>query len=168
MSHRMLPASAVPEVLKCVHTALMRALALYEDGPDVRWRGKRGGVFCLADDKGVPLLTALIGEVEQGTVPSYTSYCHEKAARLGRHLDHDSSWESRNPKKNQRGGAVLIGGSIWSFSGLPEFGDEVVMLGAACQHWHSQSPGHVIPRAIDIASRTHNPYWEGLRSALGL
>ncbi len=122
------------------------------------WAGQRGGYLCIADGiNGLPLVTVLMGEVSLQKAPKYLEFCQEKAARLAGHRDHESSYESRNPGKDRWGGAVRCGNKIFSFSGLPELGDEAVMLKAALL---SNTPIEVLER---IAQRSNNPYWAAVR-----
>lgn len=98
---------------------------------------RQGGYFCLVDKggKGNPLgLPTLILGI--GTVPAekglkYLAFAQEKAHRLAEHPEHQSSWQSRNEGAEQWGGAIAAGPYVFSFSGLPEHGDEAAMLLAA-------------------------------------
>lgn len=134
---------------------------------DREWEGKNGGCFCLADAKtGVlfPGEPVLVGRVPREKVERYSTLCQEKAARLAAHPEHESSWESRDPNADQWGGAVRIGGLILSISGLPELGDEAVMLVLA-EIGHRGNPA-IVETARRIASRSGNPYWEKLRNCV--
>lgn len=92
------------------------------------WRGRRGGCFCLMDRKtGQVLLLAFVGVPPREKMDKYQKFALEKAKRLFRYPEHTTSWESRNPKKNQWGGAVAGEEFIYSFSGLPEDGDTLAM-----------------------------------------
>lgn len=55
----------------------------------------------------------------------------EKASRLSRMTadhHHVSSWQSRDFDNKKYGGAIVAGEWVLSFSGLPEFGDERLMI----------------------------------------
>ncbi len=77
------------------------------------------------------------GAFRVGTVPEdkrtkYRFLTQEKALRLQFNEDHRSSWQSRNEDESKWGGAVRISnGDIYSFSGLPEHGDEALTMGLA-------------------------------------
>ncbi len=118
------------------------------------WAGRGGGYLCIAEgENGFPLCTVLIGEVSLQKAPKYLSFCQEKAVRLASHPDHEASWESRNVEKNQLAGAVRFGELILSFSGLPELGDEAVMLKTA-----KLASAEFAVVAERIARRSENPY----------
>lgn len=91
--------------------------------------GRHGGYFCLAsnDHKGVPKLLMLVGSVPENKAEIYCRFAMEKASRLNGTIDF-TSHESRNPEKNQYGGAIMITPDIFSFSGLPERLDEAAMI----------------------------------------
>lgn len=119
------------------------------------WSGRAGGYFSVADAKnGLPLLTILIGEVPLNKAPKYREFAEEKNGRLASHPDHQSSYESRNPDRNEWGGAIRVMDKLLSFSGLPELGDEALMLETARRA--SMVPFPVLDR---IAQRNNNPYW---------
>lgn len=67
-----------------------------------------------------------IGSVPQGS--QSRAFCNEKAERV-LNTGAASSWMSRDPEKNQWGGAVRVHRDvIFSFSGLPEDTDEALVL----------------------------------------
>lgn len=101
-----------------------------EDGSDCT-----GGYFVLADaDTGLPLTGMFIGDVpDDARAEKYVKLAHEKASRLALMMKadrHVTSWQSRDPKTGQWGGAIYIRrcNRILSFSGLPEHWDEAAML----------------------------------------
>ena len=133
------------------------------------WEGKTGGYFCLADaGTGNPLFEpALIGTVPQEKKEKYLAFCQEKAKRLANHPEHEASWESRNEEANEWGGALRIGTLIFSFSGLPEWGDEALMLILAEVHFSTFGDIDIMLEAAHrIVSKTRNPYWQELRGKL--
>ena len=89
---------------------------------------RHGGYFAFTDQVGRPLLLSLIGTVPHEKLDRYRTFCLEKAARLASHVSHDLSRESRNPAKDQYGGAIKSLPYILSFSGLPEELDELLMF----------------------------------------
>lgn len=87
------------------------------------------------------------GSANKDKRPKYEIISLEKAIRLVQHIDHfnhKTSWESRNDQKGLYGGAVFldceveeffptfgrrqVSQLVFSFSGLPEVGDETAML----------------------------------------
>lgn len=140
---------------------IMLKTALREFGNREGWEGKKGGYFCVADGlSGTPLLVALVGEIPLEKVEKYMEFAQEKARRLSFHIGHVSSWESRDPDHDQWGGAIRIEDMIFSFSGLPELGDEVLMLLVGNLYGlreNASLDGHL----AEIAKRSNNPYWDG-------
>jgi len=107
-----------------------------------------------------------------GKEQKYLQYCPEKALRLRRmYLEHGHmlSAQSRDPDAEQYGGAVCDGIYIWSFSGLPEFGDETAMLLSAqragqmtwgtAEHLARLSGNDVLKNEMFF-----DPFWENRRS----
>lgn len=73
-------------------------------------------------------------------------YCQEKALRLAAHIGHISSWQSRSEEAEKYGGAITaptyslslpVGKDlILSVSGLPEYGNEALVLTLGVNyHW---------------------------------
>jgi len=107
--------------------------------------GRSGGYFRMwlvnEDDLLVPICNFLVGEVDGDKFEKYHFISNEKGMRLARNLKHGhvSSWQSRNPDNDEYGGAIYfiikLGDEsfrvIFSFSGLPEKGDEAAMIMAA-------------------------------------
>ncbi len=151
------------QVLERVNIVLRESFLLFEH--DSAWSGRTGAYFCLANRMtGLPLLIASVGSVHSDKVEKYLTFCQEKAKRL-RNNGRLSSWESRNPAKNQWGGAVAINDDlIFSMSGLPELGDEAVMLASAYWIYPDKMAGLV--HLDEIARRSNNPYWEPLKDFL--
>jgi len=124
--------------------------------------GRKGGYFCLLDHSTNTFLIppALIGEVANGKGGKYAGFCMEKANRTSIWMDADQnhssdpwlSWESRNPDKQRWGGAVGCGihgqRLIFSFSGLPEMGDEAAMMLVAAKMGVAEE---FIRRAADVS-----------------
>lgn len=136
---------------------------------------KRMGCFISLLEKGhVPrfLLTAELGSCEPGSKSvKYFGLSQEKPVRTLAH-GHFSSWQSRNEKKEQYGGAIIappdslalpIGKIIFTgISGLPELADEAVSSVINLQfHWLTIGD---INRIIAING---NPYAYPLISACG-
>lgn len=92
----------------------------------------RGGFLCiLTPGMPAPDLVTWIGECPWHRAERRFRLSQEKATRLAAHPDHFSSWQSRNPDKDQWGGAIRTRGPIVSFSGLPEKADEAICLATA-------------------------------------
>jgi len=119
--------SSLVEIAQTVGRVFDTALVLF--GGHEQWKGRAGSYFCLADPKwGNPFAVLAVGDVPYEKYEKYLALSIEKAGRLARHLgEHFSSWQSRNPQKDHWGGAVK-GNYVYSMSGLPELGDEAVML----------------------------------------
>lgn len=153
-------------MVSMLEALLKEALFLFKDHPD--WQGSTGGYFCLATAiTGEPIYEpVMIGEVsDQGKAEKYKSFCQEKAKRLASNPMHDSSWQSRVPQRDMWGGAVVFGEYIYSLSGLPELGDEALMLILA--EIENCSNEDVIRKAGEIAARSGNQYWKHLRGFVG-
>ena len=145
---------AINRILPSAIRALNTVISMFgnEDG----WELRSGGFFCLADARtGLPWVIAQLGEISNEKVEKYLAFCQEKARRLALHPEHTSSWQSRNPEDNQWGGAIRCGKYIYSFSGLPELGDEALMMYAA-----AICDGLLYTSNLDtIALNSSNPYW---------
>lgn len=93
---------------------------------------KNCGYFTLRDySSNRVILTRQIGICPSDKWQRYHDLSLEKGDRLFRNADHLSSRESRDHEKSQYGGAISAESLSLSFSGLPELGDEAVMLCAA-------------------------------------
>lgn len=116
---------------------------------------RRGGYLCVTRrTDGRMLLIASIGVFPQEKAERYFRFCQEKASRLLAHEGHISSWQTRDEKLDQYGGAIVAGKYILSFSGLPELADELIMMGLA------QTAGLISPaEARAIAEISQNPYY---------
>ncbi len=125
----------VGEIAGTVHLIVEEFIKLPEN-PD---KARTGGYLTIVDrDNGQLLLQVRIGAIQKLEDPDYGTkadkYCvlsAEKANRLVRYYrgqGHNSSWQSRDEKQKKYGGAIVAGNLIVSFSGLPERGDEVVVL----------------------------------------
>lgn len=90
---------------------------------------RQGGYFTIVD-RAIEqvLLVSRIGQIKTEEANNYLLFSQEKARRLMLSPDHISSWQSRDPKNDKWGGAIKTPEFILSFSGLPELGDEAVML----------------------------------------
>ena len=97
-----------------------------------------------------------IGCCSEQKAPKYFHLSQEKYARLFSHPDHVSSSQTRVPEKDMYGGAIRVaqqGCLIFSMSGLPEHGDEAVMLYAAVKlHWIER------PTLEQIVAISGNPF----------
>lgn len=156
-------------LIQILEGLLREALFLFKDYPE--WQGKTGAYFCFTDGMtGDPFFDPVsIGEVPREKAEIYLAFCQEKARRLASHPSHLASWESRNPDAGQWGGAVRAGDIILSISGLPEMGDEALMLIMAEIYAVIFMGGNSVMRAAasTVVSRSSNPYWEPLLQFLG-
>lgn len=70
-----------------------------------------------------------VGEIsDMVSAERYFSFSREKILRLKAHPEHISSFQSRDIEKEMYAGAIRAIRCILSLSGLPELGDEAVML----------------------------------------
>ncbi len=128
----------------------------FRDGGE-NWSNRAGGYLCIADGKnGLPILVMMVGEVPLNKASKCLELCQEKAARLADHTSHKSSWQSRDEEKKRFAGAIRFRDLIFSFSGLPELGDEVAMVLAA-RYVDGDS---FLPSAEQIVKLSGNPYWD--------
>lgn len=117
---------------------------------------RRGGYFCLVEPEGnqmaLPTLVLGIGTVPAEKGPRYLALAQEKARRLAKHPEHRSSWQSRNPDKDEWGGAIVASPYIFSFSGLsPDTADEAAMLMVAVELGYLE-----LVKALTIAKLSAN------------
>lgn len=104
------------------HMDILLRLSEYTDD-------RKGGYLVIADARtGMPIISLMVGQIPKEKYQKYFAFAHEKARRLFESHQKDasivSSWQTRNPDKDQWGGAVLCKRWIVSFSGLPELVDE--------------------------------------------
>lgn len=144
------------DIVAHIERALNKALAIFAQ--EENWKGRTGGYFCLADkESGMPLFITQVGEVPKEKAGKYLSFCQEKAGRLAQNKAHWSSWQSRNPDQEKWGGAVRTEIGILSFSGLPELGDEAVMLVVRCLTDHMYWA--TVQEEKEIAAFSNNRYF---------
>lgn len=98
--------------------------------------GRAGGYFAIyqrgtSGEVGKSLVLEVIGTVIPAKLSLYFRFVREKVRRLSRHPKHLSSHQSRNPEKDLWDGAIVAGDYYFSFSGLPDFCDEALVLIAA-------------------------------------
>ncbi|MBI2013324.1 MAG: hypothetical protein HYS87_00600 [Candidatus Colwellbacteria bacterium] len=144
-------ASLLPEL----RDAFAKILAVLP--PDEKHRS--GGYFCLRP-LGLECAPVVVSQIGTITDPvkarKYFELAQEKANRLDAHIKtmgHKSSWQSRDPAKNQWGGAIFANGWIFSFSGLPELADEAAMVLVAMRF------GFLNPRQVaEITAKSLNPF----------
>jgi hypothetical protein len=128
--------------------------------------GKEGGFLTIRDkDTGHILITLLIGRVPHEKAVKYHELSQEKGGRLHNRIclgeNHISSWQSRNPDNGLWGGAIATEKFVVSFSGMPELGDEAIVLLIAMQmKWLNQQEAEV------IASTSQNSFFIMLDSRL--
>ena len=100
-----------------------------------------------------------VGECPLEKAEKYFRLSQEKARRLFNQIGAGgkSSWQSRNEKNGQWGGAICAENVIVSFSGLPELADEAVsLMTAVLCGWLA------IERAREIAAISNNKFLEQL------
>jgi hypothetical protein len=142
---------------------------------------KNCGYFTLRDEMtGHVILLAQIGVCPYNKAAKYCTLSLEKGDRLFTDIDNPSSFGSRNPEAKvvllcssasyswgHWGGAIRLGLGegqlILSFSGLPELGDEAVVLAVAVQAgWLKGS------QAKAIAKLSNNKYFLPLIEKFGV
>jgi hypothetical protein len=148
-------------IITHAYFVVSEAEALFGDTP--AWKDREGGCFCLADAVGgFPYAVVFIGSMLVEKSQKYLALSQEKALRLALNPNHRSSWESRDPDKQKWAGAVRVGDLIFSFSGLPDLGDEAIMLATASAFYLENGHAEMLQVITAIAAQSHNPYWEPL------
>lgn len=126
------------------------------------------------------VLVAEIGNCHPEKAEKYFQFCQEKVRRLAKlheEQGHISCWQSRNPEEKQYGGGIIIpnykgddemaakiANSLskqkWAIaiSGMPEHGDEVLLLVASYVFSLLSEQG-----AKQITDISQNPYFNPLR-----
>ncbi|HEY4490253.1 MAG TPA: hypothetical protein VJC12_03300 [Candidatus Paceibacterota bacterium] len=103
--------------------------------PEKIRRPQAGGFLSIWEDREKERLPPkLLLMVPIGDVPADSKsgeFTQEKARRLASHPPHVSSWQSRDLDREMYGGAIRAENLIFSFSGIPEEGDEILVLGIA-------------------------------------
>ncbi len=101
---------------------------------NIRFKANKTGGF-ITIDRGVnerifPGLGVLpVGSVPDTKMQKYCVFSQEKVHRLRANPKTNTSYETRDPDENKWGGAVrLPDGTLIGFSGLPELGDECLVL----------------------------------------
>jgi len=119
---------------KSITIALHRAVAAFSSLPN---QGENNyGYFTLRDGlTGQVLLMRQIGTCPLDRVDKCFQLSIEKGERLykGSKEGFVSSWQTRDIKSIQRGGAIYFPHLILSFAGVPELGDEAIVLSVAMQ-----------------------------------
>ncbi|MBL7022090.1 hypothetical protein ISR92_02115 [Patescibacteria group bacterium] len=118
------------EVLARDHGVLLRMFQLINKRFD---NDKTGGFIAINPDQGNDLFNELavlpIGNVPNDKMQKYCIFAQEKIARLVKFPKTNASYETRDEEKNHWGGSVrLPNGTCIGFSGLPELGDECLVL----------------------------------------
>jgi hypothetical protein len=90
--------------------------------------GETGGYLCVADgESGLPIVLTPFGTQTPEEARITLRNAQEKPRRLATHPQHRTSWQSRNPDKEEWGGAVRGRDHLFAFSGFPEPVDEAAM-----------------------------------------
>ena len=119
-----------------------RALAAFRDLPPDVTGGKDGGYLTIRQTKSGQMLACVaLGAIPTDKQHKYAMLSQEKSYRLFHYSQHSTSWQSREPGIYANGfqkledihwgfwgGAIRAGKYILSFSGLPEMGDEALVL----------------------------------------
>lgn len=143
-----------------------KTVAAFTELPNSVSEEKKGGFLTIRDkNTGHILITLLIGQVLHEKAVKYHGLSQEKGDRLHTRIGlgekHVSSWQSRNPDSGLWGGAIAAENFIVSFSGMPELGDEAIVLIIAIQlKWLNQQ------EAEKIARVSQNPLFIQLRSKI--
>ena len=154
-------------IVASAKNAMEEALRIFDGYRE--WKNRQGGYFSIADaETGLFHIVTPIGMVSSEKTLKYLFLCQEKARRLSLNPCHVSSWQSRDEAKHQLGGAIRCGSLTFSLSGLPELGNEAVMLKSA-QRCMPALDGLIL-RPIDvnvhldaIADISGNPFWSNMR-----
>jgi hypothetical protein len=143
------------QILRLAGSAMASFISL-PDNP----RPENKGAYLVLRQRasGLVLLANLIGDFSysERAIKCY-GFAHEKGERLGNRPEDLSSWQSRNPDEEKWGGAVVAGNFLLSLSGLPELGDEAVMLVTAfLVGWSDET------EIRQIATISSNPFLDPL------
>lgn len=122
----------------------------------------QGGYLSIFDRMtGQLLLECRIGKIEKDEADNYRLFSQLKAIRAMAFPEHLSSHQSRDEKKKQYGGAIKTPELVLSFSGLPELGDEaIVLLLAYGFNWIN------FDQMMEIQQLSNNPFVEPLHKKL--
>lgn len=154
----------VLDILYAVESAMNMVLE------ELRKQGetRSGGYLTLFNATNKQMVFSIpLGEIPKEKEEKYRTLSLEKAIRLSGKLDDGdaSSWQSRDPEKQQWGGAVSIGeGFILSFSGLPELADEALVLLIAMDA--TENEGLMMPVAEQIARTSDNKLFQVIMGIL--
>lgn len=117
------------ETLKALLTAAEKTIAPVAE---VYGEGDPGGYIYICNPNGNMVAHVMIGTPPSEKAGEYEKLSKEKARRLRSYVDHTLSWESRDTKANQYGGAIRLPNKfIISFSGFPEMIDQAFCLALA-------------------------------------
>lgn len=131
---------------------MTKAIEMFRSEPG--WSNRRGTYWLMADElTGERIDLIFLGEIDPYQEHRFLHNSHEKALRLARHPHHLSSSQSRDPRNDKFCGAIRTRLGIFSMSGLPEYGDEIVMLRVAIEVGALS-----LNRAKKIARLSRNPY----------
>lgn len=114
------------DVIEFATTATERIAEHYQKG-----RAPCGYLTIRSSVDGLVLVIVEIGSCPAEKFTNYLRNSLEKGERLFANPDHCSSWMSRDAKNQKWGGAIRTKNYIFSFSGLPEFADEVLCVSIA-------------------------------------
>lgn len=122
----------IVNIIQAAAIACLNAVEPFENENRLAGDHRHGGFFCMLeeDDSNLPpLAKVMIGGPRKETWSKYAGLSEEKARRLASKPGDKSSWQSRNLDLDYYGGAIRCkDGTILSFSGLSEHGDEALVL----------------------------------------
>ena len=158
---RELPAGEASMILGIVEKVVDVSIDTF--GDQEGWEFSFGSVFCLLEAATkLPFLRVDVALVRNDQREEFHRLVMEKAVRLADNASvigrSSSSFQTRNPEKNQLGGAIATQHFIFSFGGgLPELGCEAAALVVAVktvelEDWEAKT----------IAQSSENPYFERL------
>jgi len=122
-----LPIQKLAKALLGAETGLRILRSLQSHDP----RRNGGYLVILNANTGIVEATLFIGECSAPDALRYLMFAMEKATRLYKNPQHDSSFQSRDASRNMYQGAIRAGNYIFSFSGLDEEEDEATSLMSA-------------------------------------
>ena len=119
-------------------------------------RDRRGGYFTVVSrntESPQVITITKIGNPALEESNTYFDFSQEKANRLIVSIELSSSFQNRDPDNGRWGGAIKTSDYVLSFSGLPELGDEAVMLLTAYSFsWLTEE------QIVKIAKISSNPH----------
>lgn len=116
-----------------------------------------GGQFCVSDENGNAIFMRGYGTVPEEFSEKYVEFAREKAKRLAKNSNHDTSAQSRDHTRHLYEGAVRVKGYIFSFSGMEPQLDEAIVLFLAVKTYRLE-----YEKALRIACDESRPIFKKL------